>query len=396
LEELMTEPIREQATSFTLVHGGLIHRVARQLPLVGSNRYALAALLTGSISFLPIAILAAIQDVLYGNRVALPLASDWSSIVRFAVAVPLFILAEKTIDWRLSEAVNQFRVEGVVPEETRAEFESALNRLTRILNSVLPELILLVLAFGSAWAGYIAAITPNISTWRIPVPGDESSVTMAGHWLNLVSLPLFRFLMLRWLWRIVLWSLCLYRTSKMKLTLIPTHPDGAAGLGFLGIAHTSFSALLIPLSLTAGARGVYWVQHAGGTFEGLRNALIAFVVFALALTLGPLLVFLPKLTVTKWRGLEEYATLASEYTRRFDRKWVRGKVPEDELLGSADIQSLADLGNSYAAIRNMKLIPATAGNAIVLLLAATLPLLPVLATIIPIEKILRTLLQLLG
>jgi hypothetical protein len=312
--------------------------------------------------FLPLVVLAALQDVLYGPRVALPLSSDWSVLVRFAIAVPLLILAEKGIDRRLSEAVDQFREEGVVPAGVRPEFESALGRLTRSLNSVIPELILLALAFGSSWVGSSVSYGLTIPNWPHAVPGDASSVTMAGHWLGLVSLPLFS---------IHHAALVLADLSVVFVPLPrradearahPTHPDGAAGLGFLGIAHTSFSAILVPLALTTGARGVFWVQHGGGTLDALRNVLIAFLVFALALTLGPLLVFLPKLAATKRRGLNEYATLGSEYTHRFDRKWVREPMPKDDLLGSADIQSLADLGNSYAAIRNMKLIPATRGE----------------------------------
>ena len=392
----MTEPVREQAHSFTLVHGGLVHRIAKRLPFTGSNRFALPALLAGIIAFLPIVVLAAMQNVLYGNRVDLPLVADWSVIVRFAIAIPLLILAERTVDRWLSEAVELFRSEGLVSETVRPEFEDALHRLTRRLDSILPELILIALAFGSAWAGSIASLGPMISTWRVPVPGEESSVTLAGQWLSLVSVPLFRFLMLRWFWRILLWTLFLRRVSKMDLVLVPTHPDGAAGLGFLGLAHSSFSMLLVALALTVGSRGVYWVLYAGGTLEALRNSLIAFVVLALLLALGPLLVFVPKLVVAKRRGLAEYGTLASEYTHRFDRKWVRGGAVGEELLGTADIQSLADLGNSYATIRNMRLVPATLANATTLLLAAALPLLPVLAVIIPVEKILGVLLQLLG
>jgi hypothetical protein len=380
----MTESIREQETSFTLVRAGLIYRVARRTPLAGSDRFALAALVVAVVAFLPLAVLAALQDVLYGARVALPLIADWSVLVRFAIAVPLLILCERSIDRRLSEAVDIFRAEGVVPADVRPGFESALVRLTRSLNSVFPELILLAIAFGSSWVGSLATPGLTVATWRMPVPGDESTVTLAGHWLSLVSLPLFRFLVLRWFWRIFLWSRFLLRVSRMDLKLIPTHPDGAAGLAFLGLAHTSFAALLVPLALTVGARGVFWVLYGGGTLEALRNALIAFLVLALALSLGPVFVFLPKLARTKRLGLAEYGTLASDYTHRFDQKWVRGTAPADELLGSADIQSLADLGNSYAAIRNMRLVPATLGNTISLLLAAALPLLPVLAVVVPI------------
>ncbi|HET9253503.1 MAG TPA: hypothetical protein VFP58_15425 [Candidatus Eisenbacteria bacterium] len=392
----MTEPAREPATSFTLVHGGLVHRIATRLPFGGSDRFALTAAVFGAIAIVPIAVLAALQDVLYGDRVVLPLLSDWSALVRFAICVPLLVLAEKSIDARLSEAVGLLRTSGVVPGNVRGEFESALQHLTRTLRSVLPELILLAIAFGSSWAGARATLELTVPSWRVPVPGDESSTTMAGQWLGLVSLPLFRFLVLRWFWRIFLWSRFLFRVSRMDLMLIPTHPDGAAGLGFLGLAHSSFSALLVPLALTTGARGVFWVQYGSGTLEPLRNALIAFLVLALVLSLGPLLVFLPKLLTAKRRGLAEYGTLASDYTHRFDRKWVHGESSGEEVLGSADIQSLADLGNSYAAIRNMKFIPATAGNAVTLLLSAALPLLPVVAVVVPIEKILGVLLQLLG
>ena len=47
--------------------------------------------------------------------------------------------------------------------------------------------------------------------------------------------------------------------------------------------------------------------------------------------------------------------LAARYAREFDRKWLRGGAPADEpLLGSGDIQSLADLGNSYEVVKEMQ------------------------------------------
>jgi hypothetical protein len=391
----MTEPFREQATSFSLLQGGLFHRVGWWLRFNRSKSFGVLAAVAVAIAFVPLVVLAALQDVLYGNRVTLPLLSDWPALVRFALAIPLLILAEGRIDRRLSVSVSLFRAQGIVGGETSPRFESALADLARWRDSVLPELVILAIAFGSAWIS--SQLAPDLSSWRVLTPGLESSVTMADRWLNFVSLPIFRFLVLLWLWRVLLWSRFLYRVSRMDLDLIPTHPDGAAGLAFLGIAHMSFAALLVPLALTVGARGVFWVQYGGGTFDALKYSLLAFVFIALALTLGPLLVFVPKLASVKRRGLAEYAVLGSQYTRRFETKWIHGQpVHEEPLLGNADIQSLADLGNSYGAMRNMRLIPATLGNALALLLAAVLPLLPSIAALVPIEKILRLLLQLLA
>jgi hypothetical protein len=108
--------------------------------------------------------------------------------------------------------------------------------------------------------------------------------------------------------------------------------------------------------------------------------------------LGPLLAFTLQLAQAKRTGLREYGTLAERYVREFDAKWVRGNAPVDEpLVGSADIQSLADLGNSYEVVRTMRLAPITR-DAILLLGAATLvPIVPLLLTMMPLEELVRTL-----
>jgi len=48
--------------------------------------------------------------------------------------------------------------------------------------------------------------------------------------------------------------------------------------------------------------------------------------------------------------------LASRLCREFDLKWVGGGATADEqLIGSSDIQSLADLGNSFQVIAKFSL-----------------------------------------
>jgi hypothetical protein len=72
-------------------------------------------------------------------------------------------------------------------------------------------------------------------------------------------------------------------------------------------------------------------------------------------------------------------------------KWLRpDSGSSDELLGAADIQSLADLGNSYALVRDMRPIPFGLED-VSRLAAATaaplLPLLPLLLTIFSLEEL---------
>ena len=73
--------------------------------------------------------------------------------------------------------------------------------------------------------------------------------------------------------------------------------------------------------------------------------------------------FAPQLAQAKRVGRREYGTLAERYVREFDAKWLRGgAAPDEPLLGAADIQSLADLGNSLEVVQTMRALPVTQGS----------------------------------
>ncbi|MDR3747055.1 MAG: hypothetical protein P4M04_02675 [Acidobacteriota bacterium] len=115
-----------------------------------------------------------------------------------------------------------------------------------------------------------------------------------------------------------------------------------------------------------------------------------FVAFFVLVLLGPLLMFTPRMAREKRKGLAEYGLLAQRYVERFEQKWVRDPAPSEELLGSGDIQSLADLGNSYAVVREMRAVPFGLDNIARLAAATAAPLLPHLLTIFsPEELIMR-------
>ncbi len=119
--------------------------------------------------------------------------------------------------------------------------------------------------------------------------------------------------------------------------------------------------------------------------------LVAVMVFAI---LGPLLVFGPQLAAAKRAGLREYGMLAERYVREFDRKWLRGGAPADEpLIGSADIQSLADLGNSFDVVKGMKFAPFTVRTVGQLGVATLLPVAPLLLTTFSLELLVERLLK---
>ena len=116
------------------------------------------------------------------------------------------------------------------------------------------------------------------------------------------------------------------------------------------------------------------------------------LIFLMCIILGPLLFFVPQLAQAKRTGSREYGVLAERYVREFDSKWLRGGAPAGEpLVGSSDIQSLADLGSSFQVVREMRIMPIKRDDVLRLVVATLLPIVPLALTMMSLEELLKTL-----
>jgi hypothetical protein len=80
----------------------------------------------------------------------------------------------------------------------------------------------------------------------------------------------------------------------------------------------------------------------------------------------------------------------------YDQKWLRGGASKQEqFIGSGDIQSLADLGNSFEVIANMRFLPINKQTLMQLAGWTLLPILPVLLTTMPLDDLLKRLFSLI-
>jgi hypothetical protein len=232
------------------------------------------------------------------------------------------------------------------------------------------------------------------STWHTPDPG--SGLALAGWWYALVSVPIFQFLLFRWLYRMLVWFRFLRQVSRLDLALTPTHPDGAGGLGFLGRGCIPFSALLFAQSAVLASAIATRVLFDGVSLQSFQATYATLIVLGLVIFSGPLLVFVPKLMALKQRGLGDYDVLGAHYTQAFERRWFRSTEANGELLGTADIQSLADLGNSYELIRKMRVVPIQLSDFVAMAIPGLIPALPLAATVMPVSDIVKGLLHLLA
>jgi hypothetical protein len=124
------------------------------------------------------------------------------------------------------------------------------------------------------------------------------------------------------------------------------------------------------------------ILYRGDSLQSLKLQIAGIVAFFILAILGPLTMFTPRMARAKSKGLADYGLLAQSYVERFERKWIiHNLTPDEDLLGAADIQSLADLGNSYALVREMRVIPFGLQDISRLAVTTAVPLLPLLLTI---------------
>jgi hypothetical protein len=174
----------------------------------------------------------------------------------------------------------------------------------------------------------------------------------------------------------------------MDLQLLPTHPDKVAGLGPFGVAHVDLAPVGGAVSAIFAASFAEQILFGGATPSGFVVPAAAIVVAISAVLIAPLFFFSDRLLEVKQRGLLEYGTLGSHYTRTFDAKWIRGAASSDEpMLGTADLQSLADLGNSFAVIRAMRIVPIAWSQVVLIVAFAALPMLALLLFEFPLDQL---------
>jgi hypothetical protein len=390
-ELLKTRPISEvveDRTDFSLVLGGPLYqlylrtRLARP-PLDLMRRRIIGLSL---ICWMPPLLLALLQGHLFGG-VSVPFLLDVGAHTRFLGALPLLIGAELFVHVRIRLIAQQFLERGIIAKDDRSRFEDLVTSTMRLRNSILVEVLLLLLALSGHWV-VSEFLTLQVDTWYGVKTAGTTHFTAAGYWYVLVSLPILRFIILRWYYRLFLWYWFLWHVRRLPLHLNLFHPDRAGGLGFLAGSVYAFGPVLAAQTVVlAGVMGQQ-IWHSGATLPSFKMEIVGVVIFLMLLVLTPLGFFMAQLDRAGRTARQEYGLLASHYVDDFHNKWIQSHKPDGErLLGTPDIQSLADLGNGYSVVSDMHILPFGKNTVVHLAIIITLPLLPLTLTMFPLEKI---------
>lgn len=393
--KIRSDNVYLSAQNFSLVLGGPFYQLLRRARLSDDALMLLRQriMVITLLAWLPLLLLSAWEGSAWGGKVAIPFLFDVEVHARFLLAMPLLIAAELFVHKRMRLMVDMFLRRNLIPDNAMQTFNAAITSAFRLRNSVLAEALLIAIVYGIGvlviWRQFFGL---DAFTWYATPVEHGSKLSFAGMWYCYVSLPMFQFLLLRWYFRLFIWARFLWQVSRIKLNLIATHPDRMGGLSFITASIYAFTVLAAAHGALVAGQLANRIFYLGASLPQYKAEIAVMVAFLLCVVFVPLLVFSFQLSQLKRDGMREYGTLAQRYVGGFDTKWLRNGAPDDEpFIGSADIQSLADLANSYEVVRTIRIIPVTRDAIIYLSSAVLLPILPLLLTMMPLEELLKRL-----
>ena len=225
--------------------------------------------------------------------------------------------------------------------------------------------------------------------WSVRLVG-KISPSPAGWYFELVTQTIYMILLGLALWKWFLYVLFFWRVSRLQLQLVPCDPDRSGGLGFLGYSPSAFLPVVIAGATAVGSVLRYQALHTEFSNESLATGLVVWVMVILLVFVGPLAFFAQKLTHLYRVGYVEYGSLAHLHAEQFQEKWVHQRQGNlGELLVAQEINTLSNLALSLDSVRRIRLIPIDRFTLIEVIVAAAVPMLPVILTHVPLSELLR-------
>jgi hypothetical protein len=388
----MTEP------SFSLMQGGLVHRLLYSTGALHASRrlsWWLAGVLV-ALSMLPLVVLTARDGTLLPAARGMALFGDYATLARLLLAMPLLVLAAPRADALLRNALRQLSHVSLVPASRQPRLSALLQRARAWRDGWFPEAICIALAYAPLLLTHgDGSFLPGVQDWRM----QATQLSAAGQWHAWVAAPLFRLLTLLWLWRLVMWTLLLWRLPGVGLVLRAQHPDRTGGLAFLGLAQERFSILAASSSLVLAGACLNHMTYLGSTLYGMRHLVLGYVGGATLLLVAPLLVLTPAMVRARRHALYRFDALGSRSAAAFDQRWraaSEGIAGTESLLDHNDASAYADFSAVYQGVVAMSVVPVTRWNLLAMALPAALPMLPLLLVAMSVDELVAKLLGILA
>ena len=375
----------------SLIRGGTLYWVQEKARLIEPNQWSLGRRLPVAIgiTWLPLIVLTVLHSGASSDLYTL--LTDYRVYARVFVAIPLLILGQITMESHFREMSQHFLDANLVRMGDLSRFRAIMGKARRLRDAWWPEIVILIAVFVQIGYSLESGGLPLTSWAMQPGPGTP---TPAGYYSLFVGHALFLSLLGLAFWKWVIWIVVLWDLSRLDLQLDSTDGDLAGGLGFLGEIPKAFVPLVLAISAVIGATWRWQVVEGTATLGSYKLPAALLAILVVLIFFLPLLLFTPKLIKEKKEGSLNYGSLRHLHSLQFREKWMaRRKENVGELLGTADVSSLADMSTSFKNVEDMVVFPFQKGAAIALLAALALPMIPALTAKIPLKELLKSLLE---
>jgi hypothetical protein len=335
----MNQGYPDKTSEFSLARGGLLYGVLTRAGLTkpGASALFMQVLITWLITWFPLLIISVLEGRALGKGVQVPFLYDLSVHVRFLFVAPLFLLADVLFGPRIRETMGQFAATGLVEDAEIPRFQEGVRKSVKLVRSNLTEIVILGIVVAAVALGLQKGFLIEVTSWQFQRTGDAVALTAAGWWFIYVGIPVYQFLLLRWVWRILIYDHFLWRVSRLNLQLIPSHADRAGGLGFLGIGQEKFGLFVLAIASVYACVLGEKILYGGASLSSFILSIAIFIGVILVAFLAPLLVFTPKLTAAKRKGLLEWGVLTARHNKGFRQRWIGSEQTDQDPLGAPDM-----------------------------------------------------------
>ena len=353
-------------------------------------------LLVVAVAWLPLMLLSLVDSQLNHDSAATTFFGDIAVHSRLLLAAPLLIACEYFVLPRLEAIGQHFADSSLVAAEDRgrytAEIEKchAMSAHTRYFGEI--AFLAYVLAFIMLATASKAGI--DLPSWQRSA--HSGSLSLAGWWHLMISLPILLGLILGWLWRLVVWVRFLAAISRLGLLLIAVHPDKAAGLQFVAYSPRIIAPVGLAMSIVvAGTMANDVVHHGMSPIDHIATPLITAASLTVLFVLPPFI--FTRVLVTAWRqGVFKYGDLASRIGKEFEEKWTGpGAVVDSSALSDPDFSSTTDLYSIVSNVYNMRLVLFDYQGTAAIVMTVLAPFLPVWLCAVPLKTLSKNLIGLL-
>lgn len=391
----MSQPeSRADDLHFSLVRGDPWFRMQRAIGLIPATGLGIVrrCLVFALVTWLPLAVWALLWQRALPGEIEEPLLRHFGVHVRCLVTIPLFIIAELAGDLIPQRVIAYFISSGLVADEVKSRFAHIVRAAERLRDA------------WPVWAGMAVCTLLFVTAEHDPAhlhellwasAGNAGSIwfEVGGWWFLFVVRPVFIFLLLAWVWRLVVYTLLLRQIAGLPLQLVPTHPDRAGGLGFLEEMPVIFSPVVFAMSAVIASRWGHEVLYHEVDVHSFTIPLALFVVAMLVLYLGPLALFFRRLLPLKRQGLLEYGALVGQHGRLVRSRWIiREPVVDSPLLQAGELGPVIDTVAMYEVVAGIRPTPIGKRALLAIAVPALLPMIPVFAIQIPVKEMLLKLL----